>query len=137
MIRLVMLKELLDHWRDRRSMLGSLALPIVGPLMLVGVFMLVQNLQKDRPLDVPVVGAEHAPRLIADLVANGVQIQPPPQDPEELVRRGDADMVLVIDASYAERYRSGQLARVRLIIDDSRTESHKNVRRVERILLGY
>jgi sodium transport system permease protein len=137
MIRLIFLKELLDHWRDRRSMLGALVLPVLGPLMLVGVFQLVQSLNRPRPLELPVVGAEHAPRLVQDLVANGARILPPPPNPEELVRRGDADMVLVIDASYAERYRAGELPRVRLIIDESRNESQKNVRRVERILMAY
>jgi len=136
-IRLVLLKELTDHWRDRRSLLGSLVLSLLGPLMLVGIFQIVENLEKERPLDVPVVGAEHAPRLIAELVANGVHVLPAPPDPEELVRKGDADMVLVIESSYADHYKSAQLARVRLLIDESRTESQKNVRRVERILLGY
>jgi len=136
-IRLVFRKELVDHWRDRRSMLGSLVLPLLGPLLLVGIFQIVESLEQERPLAVPVVGAEHAPRLINDLVANGVHILPAPPEPEDLVRKGDADMVLVIESSYAEHYKSAQLARVRLIVDDSRTESHKNVRRVERILLGY
>ena len=137
MIRLVLLKELVDHWRDLRSVTGSLVLAVMGPLLLFGLFQIVQNLEKERPLDVPVVGAEQAPHLIQYLTANGVHIQPPPQDPEAWVRKGDADMVLVIDDHYAERYRAAQLARVRLIVDDSRNESHKNVRRVERILLGY
>lgn len=137
MIRLIFQKELLDHCRDRRSMLGSLLLPLLGPLMLVGVFQLVQSLERPRPLELPVVGAEHAPRLVQDLVANGVRILPPPPNPEELVRRGDADLVLVIDPSYAERYRAGELPRVRVIVDESRTESQKNVRRVERMLMGY
>jgi sodium transport system permease protein len=136
-IRLVFRKELVDHFRDRRSLLGSLVLPLLGPLMLIGIFQIVQNLERERPLSVPVIGAEHAPRLISSLVANGVNILPAPPDPEDLVRKGDADMVLVIESSYAEHYRSAQLARVRLIVDDSRTESQKNVRRVERILLGY
>ena len=137
MIRLVLLKELVDHWRDLRSVTGSLVLALLGPLLLFGMFQIVQNLEKERPLDVPVVGAEQAPHLIQHLVANGVQVLPPPADPEALVRKGDADMVLVIDEHYAERYKAAQLARVRLIVDDSRNESHKNVRRVERILLGY
>jgi len=136
-IRLVLFKELVDHWRDLRSVTGSLVLAVMGPLLLFGLFQIVQNLEKERPLDVPVVGAEQAPHLIQHLVANGVHVLPPPPDPEALVRKGDADMVLVIDDHYAERYKASQLARVRLIVDDSRNESHKNVRRVERILLGY
>jgi sodium transport system permease protein len=62
---------------------------------------------------------------------------PPPANPEELVRKGDADIVIVIDPTYAERYRAAELARVRLIVDESRTESQKTVRRIERLLLGY
>ena len=137
MIKLILLKELLDHWRDRRSMLGSLVLPVIGPLLLVGVFQLVQNLDRPRPLEVPIVGAEHAPRLVQQLVANGVRVLPAPDNPEELVRKGDAELVLVIDDSYAEHYRAGELARVRLIVDESRTESQKSLRRVERMLLAY
>ncbi|HEU4578232.1 MAG TPA: ABC transporter permease [Polyangiaceae bacterium] len=137
MIRLVLLKELVDHWRDLRSVAGSLVLVVLGPLLLFGMFQIVQNLEKERPLEVPVVGAEQAPHLIQHLVANGVHVLPPPADPEARVRKGDADMVLVIDDHYAERYKASQLAHVRLIVDDSRNESHKNVRRVERILLGY
>ena len=137
MIRLILQKELLDHFRDRRSMLGSLVLPVLGPLLLVGVFQLVQSLDRQRPLEVPIVGAEHAPRLVQQLVASGVRVLPPPANPEELVRKGDADIVVVIDPSYAEHYRAAELARVRLIVDESRTESHKTVRRLERLLLAY
>jgi sodium transport system permease protein len=46
-------------------------------------------------------------------------------------------MVLVIEPEYATRYTAGKTARVQLILDDSRNEAHKNVRRVERILFGY
>jgi len=43
----------------------------------------------------------------------------------------------VIDPDYAVRYAAGKTARVQLISDDSRNEVRKNVRRVERILIGY
>ena len=54
MIRHVFLKELRDHWRDRRSVLASLILPVLGPLMLLAVFQLVLDLDQERPLEVPV-----------------------------------------------------------------------------------
>ncbi len=137
MIRLIFLKEIIDHLRDRRSVLGSFVLPIVGPLLLLGIFRLLLDLQSDRTLQVPVVGREHAPRLVQYLEANGAEILPAPTNPEELVRHGEADVVIVIDPTYPERYRAGKSAPVQLIIDDSRNESHKNVRRIERILLAY
>jgi sodium transport system permease protein len=136
-IRLIFWKELLDHLRDRRSMLGSFVLPLVGPLLLFGIFRLVVDLQRDRPLELAVVGAQAAPRLIRHLQAHGVSVLPAPADPEAQVRRGDADMVLIVDPSYAERYDAGKSVRLDLIIDASRSESQGNVRRVERILLGY
>jgi sodium transport system permease protein len=137
MIRHVFLKELRDHWRDRRSVLASLILPVLGPLMLLAVFQLVLDLDQERPLEVPVVGAEHAPRLVRYLVSSGVRVLPVPENPEALVRDGNADMVLVIDQNYDSRYRAGQTARVQLLIDDSQSRAHKNVRRVERLLFGY
>ncbi len=137
MTRFVLFKELVDHLRDRRSVLGSFALAVIGPLMLIAVFKLVLDLQKERPLEVPVIGKEHAPRLISYLEMHGAIIQPAPADVEERVREGDADMVLVIDPSYPHDYARGKSASVQLIIDDSRSDSQKNVRRMERLLMGY
>jgi sodium transport system permease protein len=137
LIRLIAIKELMDHLRDRRSVLGSFILPIVGPLLLVGIFQLVANLQRERPLALPVIGAEAAPRLIAHLRAQGIDILPAPADPEALVRSGQADMVLVIEPTYAARFSAGKSAHLQLIIDASRSEAQRNVRRVERLLLGY
>lgn len=137
MIKVVFVKEFIDHLRDRRSMLASLVLPFLGPLLLVGVFRLVMQMQKEKPLEVPVIGAEYAPNLTDYLERQGAKLLPPPADPEELVRRGDADMVLVIDRSYGEDFLASQSAKVELIIDDSRNDSRKNVRQLERILLSY
>jgi sodium transport system permease protein len=137
MIRVVFLKELIDHLRDRRSVVGSFVLPVLGPLLLLGIFQLLSDVSGERVLRIPVVGAEHAPRLVAHLEAAGVEILPPPLSPEDSVRRGDADVVVVIDESYRERFSLGQSAPVRLIVDESRNEAHRAVRRVERLLLAY
>lgn len=137
MIRIVFLKEVKDHLRDRRSVIGSFVLPVLGPLILFGIFELISDLSEERALSVPVVGAEHAPRLIDYLEANGTEVLPAPLSPEASVRRGDADMVLVIDERYAERFSSGRSAPIRLIVDESRNDAHRSVRRLERLLVGY
>ena len=137
MIRRVMLKELIDHLRDRRSVIGSFVLPVLGPLLLLGIFELLSDLGRDRALSLPVVGSEFAPRLIGYLEASGAEILPAPMYPEDSVRRGEADVVLVIDPSYAERFAAGRSAPVRLIVDESRNDAHRSVRRVERLLVGY
>lgn len=137
MIRLVFLKELIDHLRDRRSVVGSLVLPVVGPLLLLAMVELISDLKSDTALDVPVIGAERAPDLVKYLLQNGAHLLPPPEDPEGLVRRGGADMVLLIDAAYPERFAAGRSAPVQLIVDDSRNDSQQNVRRLSRLLAAY
>lgn len=137
MIRLVFLKELVDHLRDRRSVVGSIVLPVVGPLLLLAMVELISDLKSDTALDVPVIGAERAPDLVKYLIQNGAHLLPPPEDPEGLVRRGGADMVLLIDAAYPERFAAGRSAPVQLIVDDSRNDSQQNVRRLSRLLAAY
>lgn len=133
----VFLKELVDHLRDRRSVLGSLILPIVGPFMLWGVVQLMSELSRERPLEVPIVGAEHAPRLMDYLVQSGITPLPPPPDAEAQVRRGELHLVLLIDPEYSQRWNAGKSARVRLIHDESHAKSQSTVRRVEHLLLVY
>lgn len=137
MLRAVLGKELVDHARDRRSMLGTLVLPVLGPLLLLGLFRLLSQLGGDPPLHLPVVGAEHAPRLIEHLRASGAEIQPPPPDPKQSVRRGEVHVVLVIDPSYPERFAAGGSAPVRLIVDQSRSDASRTARRVTRLVLSY
>jgi sodium transport system permease protein len=137
MIEVVLLKELRDHLRDRRSVIGSCVLPVLGPVLLLAIFQLVQNLGAERELRVPVVGAEFAPSLIEYLETSGAEILPAPLDPDASVRRGDADLVLVIDPEYRERFSAGRSAPVRLIVDDSRNDAHRAVRRVEGLLSAY
>jgi len=137
MISVVVRKELVDHLRDRRSMLGSLVLPVLGPLVLVGLFQLVSDLGGDPPIHLPVAGAEHAPRLVEYLRASGADVLPAPASPEESVRRGDVDAVLVIDPSYGERFSAGRSAPLRLIVDESRSDASRTARRVTRLVYGY
>ena len=138
MIRLTLRKEFVDHRRDARSVIGSLVLPVLGPVLLACLFQLLSDLSSgERPLELPVVGAEHAPRLVRYLETSGTRILSPPLSPEDSVRRGNADAVLIIDPSYGERYLAGESAPVRLIVDESRNDAQHNVHRVERLLSGY
>ena len=137
MIRVVLLKELTDHLRDRRSVFGSFVLPIVGPLLLLGMFQLLSDLGSERALSLPVIGSEHAPRLIDYLEANGVEVLPAPANPEDSVRQGDVDGVLVIEPSYPERFAAGLSAPLHLMVDASRNDAQRSVRRIERLLLAH
>lgn len=137
----VFLKEIRENLRDRRTLINTL---ITGPLMAPLVFVLIINVALKReidkaeaPLEVPVVGAEHAPNLIKGLEQMGLHVKPAPADPEAAVRKQDADLVLRIPANYAESWRKGETAQVELIFDASRRDSGGPVQRLSGMLESY
>ena len=137
-LRAVFRKEALDALRDRRSLMSALLYPILMPLMITVVFGAVARLQgSERPLEVPIVGQDRAPNLVAWLEERGVVIQDPPADPDAAVRDGDVDLVLVIDEDYGDQFRSVEPAVVRIVHDSSRTASLSSIRRTRNLLRGY
>ena len=86
MIRHVALKELGDHWRDRRSVLGALVLPVLGPLLLLLVFNLIADRQGEQQLKVAIAGREHAADVVTLFEQYGVEVVDAPSDVEEAVR---------------------------------------------------
>lgn len=134
-------KEIRENLRDRRTVVNTL---LTGPLFAPLVFVLIINTAVTRqldkaelPLDVPVVGAEHAPNLIAALKQQNLRIKDAPADPERAVREQDADLVLRIPADYGEAWRKGVSAQVELIFDASQRDAQGSVARVQRALEAY
>jgi sodium transport system permease protein len=70
-VRTVFFKEVKDNFRDRRTLLTALLMgPLFGPILFAFVINLAvkQSLSnQDEALDLPVIGQEHAPNLIAYL----------------------------------------------------------------------
>jgi len=134
-------KEVRENVRDRRALFNSLLLgPLLFPLLFVGMMWLISSAEQERaeqPLELPVIGAEHAPSLMRYLEQQGVEIQPEPEDPEAMVRNQETPVVLRILPEYAERWASGLPAPVEVIIDPSRQESSTAIRRAKTLLLGY
>lgn len=134
-------KEATENLRDRRTVINSLVFgPLFGPLLfviLIGFIINKASERAEKPLELPVAGAEHAPNLIAHLKQNDVVIEDAPADPEQAVRDQDKELVLRIPANYGERWRAGQSAPVELIFDDSRQFTSASVRRLTRLLEAY
>lgn len=137
----VFLKEVRENLRDRRTVINTL---LTGPLLAPVIFVLIINgivareIEKaDKALPVPVIGAEHAPNLIAALKQQNMQIKDAPTDPERAVRERDADLVLRIPSNYAEGWRSGEPAQVELIYDASQRDAQGSVNRLRGALENY
>ena len=97
-------KELVETFRDRRTMLMTLATAaLAGPIFLALIFnMIAGQGERARTLALPVDGAERAPALIAFLEREGVRILPMPADAVERIRAGDLDVAMVVDPAVAQ-----------------------------------
>ena len=138
---IVMRKELVDLFRDRRTVFLSLLMgPLLMPALLLGVGTLAEkrlSTQMEKPLELPVVGAEHAPNLIAWLEGRNVAVQPAPADPQARILSQDSDLILLIGADYPEAWRAGRSARVEVMLDSSRQDTGVARTRLYRLLEGY
>jgi sodium transport system permease protein len=138
----ILRKELLDAFRDRRMVLVAfVVMPLAIPLVLAGANALgarKQTQQLEGTLELPIIGADHAPNLVRWLASQNVRALPPPADADEAVRTQQHDVVLRIDAGYAADWRAGRPAQVEIVFDSSRPlDSGMSVARVRGLLEGY
>jgi sodium transport system permease protein len=144
-IWIVCTKEILETARDRRT-LGSLVIgPLLGPLIFVALMnvMVSQQLSsvEDR-LDVPMLGAERAPNLVAYLQARDIHPLAVPElgtveAAADEVAAGKRDLVVAIDDRYAQDFGTDRAARVTLIFDRSKQRAQGRVERVRGAINAY
>ena len=141
---IVFLKEVADNLRDRRSLLTSLLMmPVMGPALIV----FLVNLQIDRMLDVaeqlielPVIGAEHAPNLMRHLESRNIDIVQGPAGADaaaDAVEAGGHDFVLLIPKNFGEHLADMIPATVELYSDQTNTGANADVNRVRDALYAY
>lgn len=137
-IAIVLRKELVDHFRDRRSLLSGLLMPLLGPLMFAAMFTTIASWSRQEgPLEIPMLGQRNASSLVAFLASHGATIKDAPADYEEQVRDGRLDLVVVVPDEYPGEWRRGTSASVLLVVDNSRNKARSSVRRATRLLQTY
>jgi sodium transport system permease protein len=140
----VFAKEVLDNIRDRRTLASALLMgPLFGPLL----FAFVINLSIERSLSdvektlqLPVVGAQHAPNLVRYLESRNMELVDAPENREaaiEGVKTGLYDVVVVIPEAYGEQLAEAMPAKVELISDRANTTADREARRVRGVLYAY
>ena len=134
-------KEVRENLRDRRTMVSTFVLgPLFGPVLFAVLIGFVAKTELDRAekaLELPVIGAEHAPNLMNWLGAQGVEAVDPPAEPEEAVRTREVELVLRIDDEYGKALGEGRPAPLTLIFDQSQTKARASIERVQALLQGY
>jgi sodium transport system permease protein len=141
---IVFAKEVIDNFRDRRTLVSAL---IMGPLFGPMLFAFVLNLSIERSLDnvdrtieLPVIGHDRAPNLVAYLRSHNIEVTMGPESREaaiEAVKDGDHDVVILIPKNFGEQLSATTPARVELISDQANTQGERDARRVRSALHGY
>jgi sodium transport system permease protein len=134
----VIVKELRDHFRDRRSLMTAALMSLVGPLLIQLMFGQIGKAQDpDRPLLVSVAHAERAPNLIRFLESHGARVTAAPADYEARVSRGALEFALIISEDYAAQWDASEPAKVQIVRDSSRQVMGGGIGRTEDLLRQF
>ena len=140
----VFAKEVIDNFRDRRTLASAL---IMGPLFGPMLFAFVINLSIERSLDdidrsleVPVIGQQHAPNLVKYLNSHNIDVVAGPETRDAAIRAvtaGEHDVIVIIPGNFGEQLGDAIPARVELISDQANTQADRDARRVRTALHAY
>jgi len=138
-VRVVLLKELVDSFRDKRALSSILLSILVGPLITGFMMNRIADRQKEADdVRIPIVGARNAPALVQWLSQqSGVVVATGPNDPEQAVREQSEYVVLVVPSDYADDFRSSRPASIKVVADSARSDTRSQVERVQRLLQQY
>ena len=140
----VFAKEVLDNFRDRRTLISALVMgPLFGPML----FAFVINLSIERSLsdadstmELQVIGAENAPNLIRYLESRNIEIVDGPATRDaaiEGVKAGTLDVVVIIPETFGSQLADGIPARIEVIADRANTQVERDARRARSALRAY
>jgi sodium transport system permease protein len=132
-------KEMIDTFRDRRTMLVTLlSAAIAGPIFIVLIFnMIAGQADRARELKLAALGLDQAPALVAFLERQQVELKPAPADYEARIKAGELDVVLLVDEKFAADVAEGKAGTVRLVADRSRDRAQASIRQAENLLRAY
>ncbi|MSQ91713.1 MAG: ABC transporter permease [Gammaproteobacteria bacterium] len=141
---IVMLKELRESLRDRRTLLTSLVLgPVFAPLFFILILKLTlarSVTAQDEATPVTVANAASAPNLVQQLRENGLTVTLR-DGTEQQIRAWIADtdglVVLRIPGNFGERFAAGQPAPVVIYADGSDSRAERRSDRVYQAIAGY
>jgi sodium transport system permease protein len=137
-------KEFRENLRDRRTLLTAILLgPVLGPLALAGLLQFVaqrEQSQSSKSLEVAVVQAARAPRLIEYLTANNIDIKRVELDDaaaQQAVQNREHRVVLSVPEDFAERLADSSPAPLLLYYDAANVQDTRSMRRVTTVVAQY
>ncbi len=141
---IVFRKEVLENFRDRRTLTSALLLgPLFGPVIFgIAITLSVEQSISDasQPVSVPIIGAEHAPHLVDYLKSRNIDDEIGPSTRDEAlaaVRAGEEDVVIVIPEGFGEDLANGIPATVEIIVDQADRQSSRKAGRAGSALAAW
>lgn len=134
---IVFRNEGFNHLRDRRSTIGALLFPVLGPAILVAGIRLGIDSERSTTVPVYVFGADHAPDVVAALRNHGLTTalqSGGAQEAEVAVNQETAHVALVIPEDYTFNLREGRTGELKVFLDSSRPKTLGLTRRLEMAL---
>lgn len=140
----VMVKEVRETLRDRRTLLTSLVLgPIFAPLFFVLILKLAlarSVATQDELTPVTIANAAAAPNFVQQLRESGLTVTL--KDGTETEIRGwiaekDGLVVLRVPDNFGERFTSGKPAAIELFSDGANSQAERRAHRVQDAIAGY
>ena len=125
-------KEMVDGIRDRRALMSALTFPLLGPIMIAVMLSVISSEEEiEGPLEVPVIGVEHAPNLVRFLTEQGVTgVKNMPVS--SAIKKGDSEWILTMEqeerwkeiCKFVEEHNMGKLNRKkkRFLLECSREQ---------------
>ena len=140
----VMVKEVRETLRDRRTLLTSLVLgPIFAPLFFVLILKLAlarSVATQDELTPVTVANAAAAPNFIQQLRESGLTVTLKDGTETEIrswIAEKDGLVVLRVPDNFGERFTSGKPAAIELFSDGANSQAERRAHRVQDAIAGY
>ena len=138
----VMLKEIKDNVRDRKTLMTSIFMgALFTPLLFVVVMNLTVNMQKDKAqkqLEMSIQGKENAISFIKFLETKDVQIKEFSSNPKEAILNKDEEAVVVIPENFGENFSAGIPAKIELYYDaTAKGATNVTQRRIKSLINQY
>jgi sodium transport system permease protein len=123
-VKTIFFKEMTDAMRDRRAIFLLILYGVLPPLMImVSAYLSPGGRQSGKPVEVAIVGAAHAPGLIAHLQSIDMQL------------KIDSPVKLMIPKNYATKIQAGE--KVTLTLIGSRRDDDNAMGKIEASINGY
>jgi sodium transport system permease protein len=135
----VLRKEAIDAWRDRRSIVSASMYALWAPVALaIALTALARDRAADQPLDLAVAGGARAASLM-NYLRQQLDVRLVGRDDDVLmaVRSRQVEVAIAIADDYPTRFAASQPAAIEMFYDGARSGSLARAERVRRMIDGY